>query len=258
MSSPTRSAVRAAIATALLPLAALACHHFNPRSYPAPADLLRASLRELRAGRYDRAQQGFQALTFNIGTRDTLYPLARYYLAESYFGQQDYASAAREFRRVSDETPTFRLAPDALLGAGDAYEAQWANTALDPTSGQTALATWQELQGRFPDSPAARIAAVRMRALNERFASKEMNNALFYYQRSAYDSAILYFKDLIASYPSSALVPEAYVYLVRSYRAIGWKDEQGAFCDQLRTYYAAFFSQRADVRDLCGDRAAGR
>ena len=167
-------------------------------------------------------------------------------------------NGAREFRRVSDESPTFRLAPDALLRAGDSYEAQWANIALDPTTGQTALATYQELQGRFPGTSAARIAAVRIQALNERFATKEMDSGLFYFQRNAFDSAILYFKDLIASYPSSVLVPDAYVYLVRSYRAIGWKDEQGAFCDQLRTYYAPFFRQRADVRELCGDRAAGR
>ncbi|HTT67923.1 MAG TPA: outer membrane protein assembly factor BamD [Gemmatimonadales bacterium] len=245
-------------AVALLVAGVGACHHFDPRAYPEPLDLMRASLHELRAGRYDKAQSGFQALTFNVSSHDTLYPVARFYLAESYFGQEDYVTAAREFRRVSDESPTFRLAPDALLRAGDAYAAQWPNTALDPSNGQTALATYQELQSRFPDSPAARVAGVRIRALNERFAVKELENALFYFQRGAYDSAILYFKDLIATYPSSSLVPETYVYLVRSYQAIGWKDELGAFCDQLRAYYAPFYRQRADVRELCGDRAAGR
>ena len=53
-------------------------------------------------------------------------------------------------------------------------------------------------------------------------------------------------------------MPETYAYLVRSYQAIGWKDELGAFCDQLRSYYAPYYRQRADVRELCGDRAAGR
>ena len=253
-----RAARGRAIAAALLACAAGACHHFNARNYPAPEDLFQASLREFRAGRYDKAQTGFQALTFNVGARDTLYPLARFYLAESYFGQEDYATAVREFRRVSDESPTFRLAPVALLRAGDAEAAQWTKPPLDPSNGQAALATYQELQSRFPDSPAARIASARIGALNEQFAAKEMANALFYYQRNAYDSAILYFKDLIASYPSSRLVPEAYVYLVRSYQAIGWKDEQAAFCGQLRTYYGAYYRQRADVRDLCGDRTAGR
>lgn len=249
---------RRGIAGALLACAAGACSHFSPRNYPVPEDLFRASMREFRAGRYEKAQTGFQALTFNVGARDTLYLLARFYLAESYFGQEDYPTAVREFRRVSDESPTFRLAPVALLRAGDAEAAQWIKPPLDPSNGQAALATYQELQGRFPDSPAARIATARIRALNELFATKEMANALFYYQRSAYDSAILYFKDLIATYPSSRLVPEAYLYLVRSYHAIGWKDEQTAFCEQLRMYYAAYYRQNADVGNLCGDRSAGR
>ena len=251
--------MRARAAALLLAAAAAgACHRFDPRQYPEPADLLRASLHELRTGHFDRAQNGFQVLTFDVSARDSLYPLARFYLAEAYFGQEDYVTAARDFRRVADESPTFRLAPDALLRAGDAYAAQWTNTALDPADGQTALATYQEVQSRFPDSPAARVAGVRIRALNERFAAKELANALFYFQRGAYDSAILYFKDLIATYPSSALVPETYVYLVRSYQAIGWKDELAAFCDQLRSYYAPFYRQRADVRERCGDRPAGR
>ena len=249
---------RLRFAALLLGLGVGACHHFDPRSYSAPEDLFRAAMREFRGGRFDKAQVGFQAMTFNVSARDTLAPLARFFLAESYFGQEDYPTAVREFRRVSDESPTFRLAPDALLRAGDAYAAQWTKPALDPTSGQTALGTYQELQGRFPDSPAARLAAVRIRELNEQFAQKEMETALFYYQRSAYDSAILYFKDLIATYPSSSLVTAAYVHLVRSYKAIGWRDEQNTFCEQLRTYYGAFYRQRADVRDLCGDRSAGR
>lgn len=253
-----RAAARVAAALLLAGAGAGACHHFEPRAYPEPADLLRASLRELRSGHYDKAQSGFQVLTFNVSARDSLYPIARYYLAEAYFGQEDYATAARDFRRVADENATFRLAPDALLRAGDAYAAQWTSTALDPANGQTALATYQEVQSRFPDAAAARIAAVRIRALNERFASKELENALFYFQRGAYDSAILYFKDLIATYPTSALVPETYAYLVRSYQAIGWKDELSAFCDQLRAYYAPFYRQRADIRERCGDRPAGR
>jgi len=253
-----RGAVWRAMGAALLACAAGACHRFSPRSYPVPEDLYQASMREFRAGRYEKAQVGFQALTFNVGARDSLYPLARFYLAESYFGQEDYVTAGREFRRVSDESPTFRLAPDALLRAADAEAAQWTKPPLDATDGQTALATYQELQGRFPDSPAARIATVRIRALNERFAAKEMETALFYFQRNAFDSAILYFKDLIASYNASALVPEAYGYLVRSYQAIGWKDEQATFCDQLRLYYAPYLRARADVRALCGDRSAGR
>jgi outer membrane protein assembly factor BamD len=231
-----------------------ACHGFDPRTYTVPEDLFRASMREFRAGRYDKAQSGFQKLSFDVGARDSLYTLARYFLAESYFGQGDYVTAAREFRRVADESPGHPLAPDALLRAGDSFAKLWEKPDLDPTNGQTALATYQELQGRFPDAPATRVAAARLRALNEQFATKEMANGLFYFRRNAYDSAILYFKDLIANYPSSALVPEAYVYIVRSFHAISYKDEETDYCGRLRQLYP----QHAGVKRYCGVGTPGR
>ena len=252
-----RVPLRALLAAATL-AAAAACAHFRLEDFPTPEGLYQASLRQFRAGHFDRGQAGFQKLTFDLSASDTLYVLARFFLGECDFAQGDFVTAAREFRRVADESPTFRLAPMALLRAADAYAAQWTQPELDPTNGQTALATYQELQGRFPASDAAQIAAARVRALNEEFARKAMANAMFYYQRGAFDSAILYFKDLIASYPSSARVPDAYAYLVRSYKTIGWKDEQAAFCLQLRSYYGQYYQHHADVKALCDDRAAGR
>lgn len=248
----TRGAVRA-LPALLLGLAA-ACHHFDPRSYTVPEDLFQASMREFRAGRYDKAQAGFQAISFSVGARDTLYPLARFFLAESYFGQSDFVTAAQEFRRVADENPNHRLAPDALLRAADSYAKLWEKPDLDPSNGQTALATYQELAGRFPEASATRVAAARLHALNEKFAHKEMDIALFYFRRNAFDSAILYFKDLIASFPSASLVPEAYVYIVRSYHAIGYTDQETEFCNALRQFYP----QLADGKRYCGNGTARR
>jgi len=244
-------------AVGMLPVLALClagCHSFDPRSYPVPEDLYRASLRQFRSGHYDKSQKGFQAIAFSVGARDTLYPLARFFLAESYFGQGDYVTAAQEFRRVADENPNHRLAPDALLRVGDSYAKLWEKPDLDPSNGQTALATYQELAGRFPDASATRVAAARLRALNEKFAAKEMDVGIFYFRRQAFDSAILYFKDLIANYSSTSLVPAAYIYIVRSYHAIGYTDQETAFCNALRQFYP----QLADAKRYCDHGTAGR
>lgn len=257
MNGVTGSAMRVferLCACALCALWLAGCHHFNARSYTNPEDLFRASMREFRSGRYQSAFLGFQKLTFDLPGRDTLAPRARYLMAESYFGLRDYVTAAREFRRVADENPTDALAPDALLRAGDAYAQLWRRPELDPTNGQTALATYQELQGRFPDARAAAVAGVRIGALNEDFAAKEYQNALFYFRRGAYDSAILYFKALIATYGSTAVVPDAWVKLVRSYHAIGYRDEEQETCAHLLQYYAT----RADVRQACGNGSLRR
>ena len=59
----------------------------------------------------------------------------------------------REFRKVSDDTPNDPLAPEALLRAGDVYADLWRRPELDPSYGQTALATYQELLNRYPGAP---------------------------------------------------------------------------------------------------------
>lgn len=247
-----RPAVGWGVAAAVVALAG--CAHFKVAAFHDNLALYEASLRQFRHGRFDHAQEGFQKLTFDLTARDSLFALSRFYLAETYYGLRDYVTAAREFRRVADEAPESPLAPTALLRAGDSYAELWRKPALDPTNGQTALATWQELQGRYPDSEAAAISFVRVRALNDMFAQKAFESAEFYFRRGGYDSAILYFRDLISTYPNSPLVPQSFVYLVRSYRAIGYKEELQETCDHLAQYYPS----RRDVREACGDRRAGR
>ncbi|HWO89760.1 MAG TPA: outer membrane protein assembly factor BamD [Gemmatimonadales bacterium] len=236
-------------------LAALAaCTRFNPGSFTQPESLYHATMREFRHGRFTRAQSGFQKLVFDLPARDTIHVRARFYLAETYFGLRDYVTAAREFRRVADDFPADVLAPDALLRAGDSYRQLWRRAELDASNGETAVATYQELLGRYPRSRAAAIAQARIRELNEQFARKDFMAGTFYLRRGAYDSAILYFRQVIARYPSSSLVPDAYIRMVRAYRAIGYREEMEETCEHLREHFGA----RADVREECGDRGIRR
>ena len=82
------------------------------------------------------------------------------------------------------------------------YADLWRRPELDPSYGQTALATYQELLNRYPGHTAAKRAQERIDDLQERFAFKEYKAALYYMRLKAYDSAILYLKDLVATYPA--------------------------------------------------------
>lgn len=232
-----------------------ACHHRADTSVaPDPEGQFQVAMRAFRHGQFMRAQQLFQRLQFDLAARDTLLPKARFYYAETFAGLNEYVGAAREFRRVADDFPTDALAPYALLRAGDQFGRMWRRPELDPSNGETAIATYQELIGRFPDSPAARIAEIRVRGLQEMYARKDFENGLFYFKRGGYDSAILYFRSLIAQYPATTVVPDAYIKLVQAYRIIGYREELEETCAHLREY----FGGRADVRHVCGDRGPGR
>ena len=113
----------------------------------------------------------------------------------------------------------------------------WRRAELDPTYGETALSIYQELTGRYPESDAAARARPHVRRLQNQFAEKSYKNGMFYLRRKAFDSAIIYFKDVIATYPDAALAPDALLRLVDSYRAIGYKDELQETCAHLRRFY---------------------
>ncbi len=217
---------------------AVACHH-GPRVQTAaqPATELNHALTLFRHGDFRRAQLVLQRLTFELTPGQPEAAAARYYLAESYFQTGDRVQAAHEFRKVADEFPASEYAPLALLRAGDSNLRLWRRAELDPTYGETALSIYQELAGRYPESEAAARARSHVRRLQNQFAEKTYKNGMFYLRRKAYDSAIIYFKDVIANFPDAKLAPDALLRLVDSYRAIGYREELQETCAHLRRFY---------------------
>src|SRR6266704_5271886 len=215
-----------------------ACHH-GPRLAPVvQPDVQLANAMDLfHHGDFRRAQSILQRLTFDLEPGDPNLPQIRYYMAECSFQMGDYVQAVSDFRKVSDEFSTTEYAPLALLRAGDANLRLWHRPELDPTYGETALAIYQELAGRYPDTDAAARARLHVVRLQNQFAEKTYKNGMFYLRRKAYDSAIIYFKDVIANYPNAGRTPDALLRLVDSYRAIGYKEELQETCAHLRRFY---------------------
>lgn len=209
------------------------------RTPPAvqPEVELQRAMRLFGRGEFRKAQVIFQRLTFEFSTTQEELAQARYYLAECNFQLGDHLQAASDFRKVADEFATSEYAPLALLRAGDANLRLWRRPELDPSYGEAALAIYQELAGRFPDSQAAARARPHVRRLENQFAEKTYKNGMFYLRRKAFDSAIIYFKDVIANYPNARRTPDALLRLVDCYRAIGYTQEMQETCEHLRRFY---------------------
>jgi outer membrane protein assembly factor BamD len=190
-----------------------------------------------RHGDFRKAQLIFQRLTFEFSVTQDEMAQARYYVAECSFQLGDYVQAASDFRKVADEFSTTAYAPTALLRAGDSNLRLWHRPELDPSYGEAALAIYQELAGRYPESDAAGRARLHVRRLESQFAEKTYKTGMFYLRRKAFDSAIIYFKDVIANYPSAERAPDALLRLVDSYRAIGYTQEVQETCEHLRRFY---------------------
>jgi outer membrane protein assembly factor BamD len=119
----------------------------------------------------------------------------------------------------------------------DAHAALWRRPELDPTYGYSALATYQELLNRYPDSDVAPEAREKIARLNDWFAEKAFKAARYYLRLRAYDSAIIYLRDLLATYPQSAIAPQALVRLIGAYRELGYLEDVRETCEYLRRFH---------------------
>jgi outer membrane protein assembly factor BamD len=194
-------------------------------------------LAAFRHGQWKRASELFDQVILESPPGDPRIAQAHFYQGEVQFARGENLDAVRQFRRVSDEAPNDPLAPEALLRVGDAYADLWRRPELDPTYGQTALAAYQELVSRYPGSPPAQRAQLKIRELEEKFALKQYKAALYYLRYKAYDSAILYLKDLVATYPRASVAPEALIKLVGAYRRLGYQEDVRETCGYLRRFH---------------------
>lgn len=227
-----------------------ACSTAPPKTGVTPDAQLAQARALFHRGKFDEALTMYRRLVFEVAPGDPLLPEVRYYAAECQFQEGLLVEAAHAFRDVADQNPESPYAPLGLLRAGDANLRTWRDPELDPTPGQTALAIYQELIGRYPGTDAAARAAIRVHQLNDQFATKSYENGMFYFRRRAYDSGIIYFKDVIASYPDSRLVPDALLRLADTYAIIGYGDELKEVCGTIRRFHPA---QAASARSCPPD-----
>jgi outer membrane assembly lipoprotein YfiO len=205
---------------------------------PAAIDSLWHQVEQaVRHGKWSEAEKLINRAVLEFAPGDPRIARAHFYLGEALYAQGRHLEAAREFRKASDETPNDPIAPDALLRLGDVYSDLWRRPELDPTYGQTALSTYQELLNRYPGGSVAKRAQMRIDELNERFAYKSYKAAVYYFRLKAYDSAILYLKDLVATYPKTAVVPDALVKLVQAYKNLGYREDVQETCGYIRRFH---------------------
>ena len=200
----SRPRAAACLVAAWLGVSLAACgNKFDIKRYEGSPDrLYAASVRALQHHHWDDAAAGFEKLTLDLPAHDTLLASSYYYLGQAHERKGEPLLAAQAYSRLADAFPDDTLAAPALFAAGRAYERMWRRPDLDAQYGQSALSEYQTLLALYPTSPLKDRASQRVAHLQEWFAEKDYDNGLHYYHRKAYDSAIIYFKDVVKNYPS--------------------------------------------------------
>jgi outer membrane protein assembly factor BamD len=236
------------LAAALSIVAAAACRpEFQLKNLTTNEALYSASLKEYQHKRWDNAVAGFEKLTTDLPARDSLLPRSYWYLASAHEKIGENLLAAQSFSRLVESFPEDSLADDAALEAARSYRRMWRKPQLDPTYGETALASYNTLIGLYPTSPLLPAAQKDVAELENWFAIKDYDAGMYYFRRKAWDSAILYFKDALAKYGTTPQALDSGVRLVEAYKVIRYRDDASELCALLKQRYP---SDR-DVRNTC-------
>ena len=210
---------------------------FNAATYPNMDALLKAAMAQYNAKHYDNAAKAFERLTVELPARDARVPIAFFYLGKSQEKTGGRLLAAKSYSRIYEQFPDDTLADDGLYLSGLAYQAMWRKPELDAEYGTNALTQFQTLQGLYPNSPFAAKAAQQVAILDQWFATKDFLTGTHYLKRKAYDSAIIYFKDVIRLHPHARKTRDAYLRLLEAYHAIRYTEDARDLCNEMRTAY---------------------
>jgi outer membrane protein assembly factor BamD len=241
---------RPSLVLLVLAVAATGCFRsFNPRQYSTSTALYAAGLARYEAGKWGDAIRAFERLTLDLPARDTLLARSHWYLAQSRLRNGERLLAAQAFLRLAETLPDDTLADDALFRAGRAYAELWRRPALDPQYGTFAETQYRLLLGLYPSSVYADSATAELKRLDEWFATKDYETGEHYRRRKAFDSAILYYQDVVKNHPETDKARQAMLRLVEVYRhpALRYTEDADEVCEALRAAYP----QDAEVRATC-------
>jgi outer membrane protein assembly factor BamD len=245
---PDTRLYRVSLLLVLIALSGACGRGFKVTRFASNEALFGGGISEYNRKKWDNAVSAFEKLTFDLPARDTLLPLAHWYLARAYAGRRDHILAAQAYNRLAESFATDSLADDAMYEAAREYQLLWRRPTLDANYGEQAMAAYQTMLGLYPDSELKDQAEKQMGTLQEWFASKDYESGLYYFRRKAFDSAIIYFKDVVKNHPQTAKSREAMLRLAEAYGATQYREDRKEICATLQER----FPKDREVVAICG------
>ncbi|MBU6474513.1 MAG: outer membrane protein assembly factor BamD [Alphaproteobacteria bacterium] len=190
---------------------------------PAPvAKMYDKAAAELQDGEYSEAAKGFNDVEQNYpysewATRAQMMAAYAYYKSLKY---DDAVMALDQFIELHPGDPSVAYA--YYIKALCYYE-QISDVQRDQQMTQKALAALRQVRERFPDTPYARDADLKIDLTLDHLAGKEMEIGRYYLNHQDYQAAINRFETVVTQYQTTTQVPEALERLVEAYTALGIK-----------------------------------
>jgi outer membrane protein assembly factor BamD len=193
-------------------------------SQETPEAIYAAGIEALRRQNYAQAQTLFDSVE-REHPYSTWATNAKLMSAYSDYMRNRYTEAIGALDRFIQLHPAHRdIAYAHYLRALSFYE-QINDPQRDQSGTVAAMTALQDVANRFPNTPYARDARLKMDLARDHLAGREMEVGRFYQGRRLYAAAIGRFRRVVEEFQTTNHVPEALHRLTEIYLAIGLTDE---------------------------------
>lgn len=148
--------------------------------------------------------------------------------AYAQYQAMDYEAAVASLDRFIQIHPGSAQAPYAWYLRALCWYERLADVRRDQSFAEEALKGLREIVSRFPDTPYARDAALKIALVNDHLAGAEMEVGRHYLRQNVYTAALGRFRLVVEKYQTTSHVPEALHRIVECSLALGLGDEAKA------------------------------
>lgn len=150
---------------------------------------------------------------------------ASFLLAEAYFRDEQFITSSSEYTRFLDRYPAHPNAPKAALGVCHSYARLSPISQRDQTFTDQALTVCRNVVADYRGLPEAEEAGAVANDMRDKLARKTYENGEYYLRREFYDSAIIYFEELLEDFGDTEWAPKGLLGIIRAYEEIGYEEE---------------------------------
>lgn len=173
----------------------------------------------------DAGQYRIAAVAFDEVERQHPYSVwarrAQLMSAYSFYMANDYDEAILATERYLSLHPGNKDAVYAQYLRGLCYYEQIADVRRDQNNTELALAAFEEIVRRYPESKYAKDARVKIELTRDHLAGKEMEVGRYYQRTGEFFAAIGRFNNVVKNYETTSHTPEALHRITEAYLAMG-------------------------------------
>lgn len=201
-----------------------------------PDDLFSRGAAAMEERNYDEAIRFLEFFTTaNIGHPQV--PTARMMLGDAYMARRDYTTAAVHYQRFINDFPFDERSLEARFKTCEAYYRLSPAPELDQEYTVAAALHCESVAEYYPGTEEAEQALAYVDELRNKLALKAYNTGMHYFRRRAYDSAVVYFEDVLRSFPRTGAAPLALAQLVEAYDRLGYVEDAAEARERLLREY---------------------